>query len=216
MLGALAGDVIGSAFEYRGWKSVEIPLFSPESTFTDDSVLTCAVAAAILNGRGYGGAIRDFGLRYPDRGYGGFFSRWLADPTMGPYNRWGNGSAMRAAPVGLAFDSLERVLAKAEHSAAVTHNHPEGIRGAQAVALAVILGAHGADKRTIRSEIESRPGYRLDNPAPEIRPGYHFDESCQGSVPESITCFLESEDFEGAVKLAVSLGGDADTCGRRF
>ena len=211
MLGAIAGDVIGSVFEFKGWKNVEFPLFSPESTFTDDSVLTAAVAAAILDGRDYAEAIRDFGRRYPGRGYGGFFSRWLADPTMGPYNSWGNGSAMRVGPVGLAFDSLERVLAEAKRSAAVTHNHPEGIRGAQAVALAVFLGAHAADKRTIRLEIESRLGYRLDRSVSEIRPRYQFDESCQGSVPESITCFLESEDFENAVRLAVSLGGDADT-----
>lgn len=211
MLGAIAGDVIGSVFEYRRWKSAEFPLFSPESTFTDDSVLTGAVAVAILDGRDYGEAIRDFGQRYPGRGYGGLFSRWLADPTMGPYNGWGNGSAMRVGPVGLAFDSVERVLAEAERSAAISHNHPEGIRGAQAVALAVFLAARGADKRTIRSEIESRLGYRLDRPVSEIRPGYYFDESCQGSVPESITCFLESEDFESAVRLAVSLGGDADT-----
>ena len=211
MLGAIAGDVIGSVFEYRRWKSVEFPLFSPESRFTDDSVLTCAVAAAILDGREYGEAIRDFGRRYPGRGYGGFFSRWLADPTMGPYNSWGNGSAMRVGPVGLAFDSAERVLVEAERSAVVTHNHPEGVRGAQAVALAVFLAAHDADKRTIRSEIERRLGYHLDRPVSEIRPRYHFDESCQGSVPESITCFLESENFERAVRLAVSLGGDADT-----
>ena len=211
MLGAIAGDVIGSVFEFRRWKSVEFPLFSPESTFTDDSVLTAAVAAAILDGRDYGEAIRDFGRRYPDRGYGGLFKKWLADTTMGPYNSWGNGSAMRVSPIGLAFDSLERVLAEAERSAAVTHNHPEGIRGAQTVGLAVFLAAHGADKQTIRSEIESRLRYRLDRSVSEIRPRYQFDESCQGSVPESITCFLESEDFESAVRLAISLGGDADT-----
>lgn len=211
MIGAIAGDVIGSVFEFDGRKSTEFPLFCDASTFTDDSVLTVAVAAAILDGRDYGETLRDFGRRYPGRGYGMRFGRWLADASMGPYNSWGNGSAMRVSPVGLAFDTVEKVLAEAERSAVATHNHPEGIRGAQAVALAVFFAAHGADKHSIRAEIEGRVGYRLDRSVAEIRPDYAFTESCQGSVPESIICFLESEDFVAAVRLAISLGGDADT-----
>lgn len=211
MIGAIAGDVIGSVFEFDGRKSTEFPLFCEQSAFTDDSVLTVAVAAAILDGRDYGETLRDFGRRYPGRGYGLRFARWLADASMGPYHSWGNGSAMRVSPVGLAFDTVDQVLAEAERSAVATHNHPEGIRGAQAVALAVFLAARGADKPSIRGEIEERFGYRLDRSVAEIRPDYAFTESCQGSVPESIICFLESGDFVDAVRLAISLGGDADT-----
>ncbi len=211
MLGAIAGDVIGSVYEFAPHRSVDFPLLGPASTFTDDTVLTCAVAHAILEDGDYGAALRSFGRRYRGRGYGGMFRRWLADPALGPYGSFGNGSAMRVGPVGLAFDSAERVLQEAARSAAPTHDHPEGVRGAQAVALAVFLAAHDADAQEIRREVEARCGYRLDRPVDDIRPSYGFDVTCQGSVPESIRCFLESRDFEHAVRLAVSLGGDADT-----
>lgn len=211
MLGAIAGDVIGSAYEARPIKSTDFPLFHPNATFTDDTVLTVAVAHAILDGEDYASALRRYGRRYPRAGYGGAFSAWLFAEGSGAYNSWGNGSAMRVSPVGLAFDSIERVLAEAKRSAAVTHDHPEGVKGAQAVALAVYLARNGADKPTIKRVVGDRFAYDLERRLDDIRPGYRFDVSCQGSVPESIIAFLESESFEDAVRKAISLGGDADT-----
>jgi ADP-ribosylglycohydrolase len=211
MIGAIAGDVIGSVFEGSGLKIQEFPLFSPRSTYTDDTVLTVAVAATILDGRDYAECLRTFGRRHPGRGYGGFFQRWLADDMRGPYDSWGNGSAMRVCPVGWAFDSVEEVLREAQRSAEVTHNHPEGIRGAQATALSVHLARRGFERNQIRQEISDRFGYDLDRTVEQILAVYTYDVSCQGSVPESILCFLDSVDFEGALRLAISLGGDADT-----
>jgi len=211
VLGAIAGDVIGSAYEFDPVKSVTFPLFSEHSRFTDDTVLTAAVAVVLLDGGDYAVALRDFGRRHPERGYGGLFRTWLLDPALGPYDSYGNGSAMRVGPVGLAGDSAEAVLREARRSAEVTHSHPEGIRGAQSVALAVFLAKQGADKRTIRARVEAHSGYDLGRSVAEIRPSYRFDESCQGSVPEALCCFLEARDYEGAVRLAISLGGDADT-----
>jgi ADP-ribosylglycohydrolase len=203
--------VIGSVFEGRGLKTEEFALFSPRSTYTDDTVMTVAVAAWILDGLDLVEALRGFGRRHLWRGYGLSFMEWLVDDTRGPYNSWGNGSAMRVSPVGWAYDDLQHVLQQARSSAEVTHNHPEGIRGAQATALAVFLGRRGAGKQEIRRQVESQCGYDLSRTVDEIRPGYGFDESCQGSVPEAIICFLESQDFEGAIRRAVSLGGDTDT-----
>ena len=213
MIGGIAGDVIGSVFEGRPIKTVEFPLFSPGSTFTDDTVLTVAVASAILNDRDYGPSIKEFGRRYPRAGYGGRFYQWLQRPDLAPYNSWGNGSAMRVSPVGFAFDGVETVLEEARKSAAVTHNHPEGIKGAQSTALAVYLARTGHPKTAIREEIEGRFGHDLGRSLDEIRPGYRFDVSCQGSVPESIIAFLESEGVEDAIRKAISLGGDTDTMG---
>jgi ADP-ribosylglycohydrolase len=211
MIGAIAGDVIGSVHEGAGTKTTAFPLFQPRSRFTDDTVLTVATAHAILTGTSYQEAYRYFGRLYPDAGYGGMFIQWLMMPEPLPYNSWGNGSAMRVAPIGLAFSSVDKVLAEAERSAAVTHDHPEGIRGAQAVALAVFLARTGESKEVIRDEIADRFGYDLGRSVDEIRPGYHFDVSCQGSVPEAIIAFLDSSDVEDAIRLAISLGGDADT-----
>jgi ADP-ribosylglycohydrolase len=211
MIGAIAGDVIGSVHEGAGTKTTAFPLFQPRSRFTDDTVLTVATAHAILTGTSYQEAYRYFGRLYPDAGYGGMFIQWLMMPEPLPYNSWGNGSAMRVAPIGLAFSSVDKVLAEAERSAAVTHDHPEGIRGAQAVALAVFLARTGESKEVIRDEIADRFGYDLGRSVDEIRPGYHFDVSCQGSVPEAIITFLDSSDVEDAIRLAISLGGDADT-----
>jgi ADP-ribosylglycohydrolase len=211
MLGAIAGDVVGSVFEFSPVRSTDFPLFVPHSTFTDDSVLTVAVAETILEDGDFAANIFQYGNHYTGRGYGGRFRRWLDGDLTGPYNSFGNGSAMRVSPVGHAWDTVEEVLKHAERSAAVTHNHPEGIKGAQAVALAILLARQGADKKKIRSEIKLRFGYHLDRTVDEIRPGYRFNETCQGSVPESIICFLEGEDFEETVRLAISLGGDADT-----
>lgn len=211
MLGAIAGDVIGSVFEAAGAKSVDFPLLSPGCTFTDDTVLTVAVAAAILDSRDYADALRDFANRYPGRGYGWRFLQWVHRPTMGPYKSWGNGAAMRVSAIGWAFESVDKVLEEARNSASVTHNHRDGIRGAQATALGIFLARKGADKDMIRKEISARFRYDLSRWVEGIRPGYEFDVSSKGSVPESIICFLDSTDFEGAVRNAISLGGDADT-----
>lgn len=211
MLGAIAGDVIGSVYERRGLKTTNFPLFSSRSRPTDDTVMTVATARAILTGVPYERAYHEFGNRFPHAGYGGAFRRWLASPDLLPYGSWGNGSAMRVSPIGFAFDSVERVLAEAERSAAVTHGHAEGVKGAQAVALAVLLARTGASKTEIREELTRRFAYDLDRTVDEIRPGYHFEVSCQGSVPEAIVAFLDSRDVEDAIRLAISLGGDADT-----
>jgi ADP-ribosylglycohydrolase len=211
MIGAIVGDVVGSPYEGRPQKSVDFPLLRQESRYTDDTVLTIATARAILSGEPYGHAYLEFGRRYPRAGYGKQFKEWLAFDVQLPYGSFGNGSAMRVSPVGLAFDTVERVLAEAEKSAAVTHDHPEGIRGAQAVALAVFRARHGTPKAAIRSELETRFGYDLSHTIDGIRPAYTFDISCQGSVPEALIAFLEAASTEEAIRLAVSLGGDADT-----
>jgi ADP-ribosylglycohydrolase len=211
VIGAIAGDVIGSVHEGAGTKTTSFPLFQSGSRFTDDTVLTVATAHAILTGTSYQEAYRTFGRRHPDAGYGGMFIQWLMSPEPRPYNSRGNGSAMRVVPIGLAFSTVDEVLREAQRSAAVTHDHPEGIRGAQAVALAVLLARSGESKEKIRQEIAARFGYDLDRRVEDIRADYGFDVSCQGSVPEAIIAFLDSRDVEDAIRLAISLGGDADT-----
>jgi ADP-ribosylglycohydrolase len=211
MLGAIAGDVIGSVHEGAGTKTKDFRLFVRRSRFTDDSVLTSATADALLTEKGYVAAYHEYYHDYPLAGYGGQFIEWAHERRDDPYYSWGNGSAMRVSPVGWAFDTLDAVLAEARRSAAVTHDHPEGIKGAQATATAVFLARTGATKDDIRREITDRFGYDLDTPLGVIRPMYTFDVSCQGSVPQSIRAFLESTDYEDAVRNAISLGGDADT-----
>lgn len=211
MIGAIAGDIIGSVYENLRTKNKEFKLFTPVSTFTDDTVLTVAVADAILSGKPYGATIKSYARRHPFRGYGPRFLVWMAKPGVKPYNSFGNGSAMRVSPIGHAFDSEDEVLDHAKRSAECTHNHPEGIKGAQATALAVFLARQGADKETVRREVAQRFGYDLSRSIDGIRPGYRADLTCQGSVPEAIIAFLDSESFEDAVRNAVSLGGDADT-----
>jgi len=211
MLGAIAGDIIGSVYEYSPIKTEDFPLFHEECRFTDDTVMTVAVADAILGDGDYGASMHALGRRYPRAGYGGDFIRWLQSNDPKPYYSWGNGAAMRVSPVGSAFDSEERVLTEAWRSAVVTHDHPEGIKGAQATALAVFLARTGAEKQAIRREIERRFGYNLKRTLADVRPGYRFDVSCQGTVPEAVIAFLESSDYEDAVRKAVSLGGDSDT-----
>jgi ADP-ribosylglycohydrolase len=211
MLGVIAGDVIGSVHEHGLTKSTDFPLFDPQCRFTDDTVLTVATAHAILTGTSYEAAYRDFGRRRPGAGYGRSFYFWLFAEEPRPYNSWGNGSAMRVAPVGSAFGNSDDVLREAERSAAVTHNHREGIRGAQATALAVFLARTGASKDQIREDLARRFGYDLHRSVEQIRPQYRWDVSCQGSVPEAIVAFLDSSGVEDAIRLAVSLGGDADT-----
>lgn len=211
MLGAIAGDIIGSVYEKEPVKDVRFPLFREDSRFTDDTVLTIAVADSLLTGAPFADQIKGFALRYPLAGYGGTFRKWMAGMIQGPYNSWGNGSAMRVSPIGFAFEQLEGVMDAAKASAEVTHNHPEGVKGAQAVAVAIYLARSGFGKPYIKDHIQREFGYDLEQKLEDIRPGYSFDVSCQGSVPESIISFLESTNWEGAVRNAVSLGGDSDT-----
>ena len=211
MLGAIAGDIIGSTREWEPLKSTRFELFPDGSRFTDDSVLTIAVAEALLDGLDLTQQLKRYCLEYPQAGYGGTFIRWAFSADMKPYGSWGNGSAMRVSSVGHLFDSVDEVLHHAQRTAEVTHNHPEGIKGAQAVALAILLARQGASKDEILDAIRARAGYPLERTIDEIRPTYAFDVSCAGSVPEAIQAFLEADDYEHAVRLAVSLGGDSDT-----
>jgi ADP-ribosylglycohydrolase len=211
ILGAIAGDVIGSVYEGHNVKTTNFDLFCRRSMFTDDSVLTMATMDALLNRGDYTQVYQQYGKKYPHRGYGGKFHEWIYSNNPQPYNSWGNGSAMRASPVGWYYGSVEEVLAEAKKSAEVTHNHPEGIKGAQTAAAAVFLARTGKNKIEIKEYVSQTFGYNLERTIENIRPGYYFDVSCQGSVPEAIIAFLESTDYENAVRLAVSLGGDSDT-----
>lgn len=213
LLGAVAGDIIGSVYERYSVKRTDFPLFSGLSRYTDDTVMTVAVADWLLGTKALTPTLQHYVRHYPRAGYGGMFLQWGMSSNPVPYHSFGNGSAMRVSPVGWAFDTLQETLDYAQTSAAVTHDHPEGIKGAQAVAACIFLARHGKSKEEIRSFIEKEFGYDLHRTCAEIRPTYHFDVTCQGSVPESIIAFLESTDFESAVRLAVSLGGDADTMG---
>lgn len=211
MLGAIAGDVIGSVYEGAAPQPVDFPLLSWRSRFTDDSVMTIAVGHALRTGTDFAGAMRHWGRRYPLAGYGGWFRDWLTDDTAGPYGSYGNGSAMRVSAVGWAFDDEAEVLEQAAASAAVTHDHPEGIKGAQAVALAILLGRRGVDKHAIRFRLENDFGYDCSADLAELRATLGFDVSCQGTVSAAMSAFLAADDVESAIRNAVSLGGDADT-----
>ncbi|MDR0814326.1 MAG: ADP-ribosylglycohydrolase family protein [Bacteroidales bacterium] len=213
LIGAVAGDVIGSVYEWRGnnIKTTRFPLFSPECCFTDDTVLTVAVADCILNGKDFAQTIWDYGRRYRNAGYGKRFREWLHSDQPCPYNSFGNGSAMRVSAVGFAAGSLNEALTVAKQSAEVTHNHPEGVKGAQATAAAIFLARTGSSKQEIRDYLSRTFAYDLSFTLDEIRPTYRFDSSCQGSVPQAIVAFLESADYENAIRLAVSIGGDSDT-----
>ena len=211
LYGALGGDVVGSVFERRPVKTTDFPLLSPASRWTDDTVLTVATAEVLLTGGDFEEAYRRWGRRYPDAGYGRGFRHWLMSRHPEPYQSYGNGSAMRVSPVGWAARNLDEALELARHSAIPTHDHPEGIKGAQAVAAAVFLARDGASKDEIRSRLASLFDYDLGRTLEEIRPAYRFDPTCQGSVPEALTAFLESESYEDAIRKAVSLGGDSDT-----
>jgi ADP-ribosylglycohydrolase len=211
MLGAIAGDVIGSVHEHSGTKTKNFPLFVEASQFTDDTVLTVAVAERLLRGGSYVDWYHEYFHAYPEAGYGSSFIHWAEHRCREPYYSWGNGAAMRVSPIGIACNTLEEVLAQARASAEVTHNHPEGIRGAQATAAAVFLARSGYTKADIKTYIEQEFGYCLSERLDDIREHYCFDVSCQGSVPQSIIAFLEADGFEDAVRNAISLGGDADT-----
>jgi len=212
MMGAIAGDVVGSVreHEYFSTKSVDFELFPGRSRFTDDSVLTVAVADWILNGGNLNDYFHDYVARYANAGFGGSFLRWAKRRDDRPYNSWSNGAAMRVSPTAYAKDDLNSVLELAKATAEVSHNHEEGIRGAQVTAGSVFIARTGGSKSEIR-EFVTGMGYDLRRSIDEIRPEYYFDVSCAGSVPESVTAFLESSSFENAIRLAISLGGDADT-----
>jgi ADP-ribosylglycohydrolase len=211
MIGAIAGDIIGSVYEFHNIKTGEFPLFSPGCHFTDDSVLTIALADSILSGVDYIDNLKRYYALYPAAGFGGYFRHWAASPDRSPYNSFGNGAAMRISPVGFAFSSLDETITQAEKYTAVTHNHPEGIKGACAAAAAIYLARTGQSKDQIRTYIETTFGYDLQRTIAEIRPVYTYEISCQKTVPEAVIAFLDSTDYESAVRLAVSLGGDSDT-----
>jgi ADP-ribosyl-[dinitrogen reductase] hydrolase len=215
MFGALIGDLIGSAYEGTAGQRKDFePLIHPCARFTDDSVLTCAVAEALLDGeRGEAIARRfkQWGRRYPGCGWGQGFRKWLWSSSLLPYGSFGNGSAMRVSPAALLARGRDEALDLARATAEVTHDHPEGIRGARAVALAIYLALQGEAPAAIRREVAAFSGYDLSSSVDQIRPGYRFDATCQGSVPQALTCALEARDFEDAIRNAVSLGGDADT-----
>lgn len=224
MYGAILGDIIGSPFEFdRGDKTKDFKLFSRRSHFTDDSVMTLAVCEALLK-VGQDATVKEiedavissmqsWGRRYPHAGYGGYFRRWLTACHPEPYNSFGNGSAMRVSAVGWLYDSLENTRTVAKATANVTHNHPEGIKGAEATASAIFMARNGSSKKEIKKYIENEFHYDLNRTLDEIRPSYHMDETCQKTVPEAIIAFLEATDFEDAIRNAVSLGGDTDTLG---
>lgn len=216
MLGALVGDIIGSVYEFHNTKSTDFELFRKNSRFTDDSVMTLAVAKWLLEDIEHTSfylvnCMQELGLRYPSAGYGGRFVRWLYERNPQPYNSWGNGAGMRVSPVGLYAKTLDEALKLAEITASVSHNHPEGVKGAQAIAASVFLAKDGRSKAEIKEYVENTFGYDLNRTIEEIRPQYEFTESCQGSVPEAIIAFLEGNSFEEVIRLAISLGGDSDT-----
>ena len=229
MLGAIVGDIVGSVYEWDNIKTKDFPLFREDCFFTDDTVMTCAVAEAIMNGGqkdDFIDAMKKYGRMYPDAGYGARFGNWVDSEDREPYNSFGNGSAMRVSPCAWVMDATTDELLSdgnrlAQLSAEVTHNHPEGIKGAMATADAIFIcryffGGDGSDnpeeiKRRIKEHIEKEYGYDLSKTLDEIRPHYRFNETCQDTVPQAIVAFLESTDFEDAIRNAISLGGDSDT-----
>jgi len=218
MLGALAGDIIGSVYEFCNTKSTDFALFCGASTFTDDSVMTLAVAKWLVEDEAHTrhyliDCMQELGNRYPHAGYGGRFGMWLEEENPQPYNSWGNGAGMRVSPVGLYAKTLDEALELAALTASVSHNHLEGVKGAQAIATSVFLCKQGKTKEEIKDYVEKTFGYNLHRTIAEICPRYRFDVSCQGSVPEAIIAFLEGNSFEEVIRLAISLGGDSDTIG---
>ena len=210
--GAIIGDIIGSFYEFGNCKSTNISLFTSSSQFTDDTVMTIAVADWLLSEVPLQKTMSDWGQEYPNKGYGGMFYEWLFySKDKEPYNSFGNGAGMRVSPCGYYANSIEEALKLARQSAVVTHNHPEGIKGAQAIASAIFWAREHKAKDEIRDYIEKTFGYNLHRTCDEIRPTYQFDETCQGSCPEAIIAFLDSRDYESAIRLAISLGGDSDT-----
>lgn len=211
MIGAIAGDIVGSVYEWNNIKRKDFPLFGDRCFFTDDSILTVALADTIMTGTPYVDNLKKFYRWYPNGGYGGSFHVWAQSTNSEPYNSWGNGAAMRISPVGYAYNDLETVLKKAGEFTEITHNHPEGIKGGQATAAAIFLARTEKSKNEIKGFVEARFGYDLSRHVDEIRPTYSFDVSSQGTVPQAIRAFLDSADYEDAIRTAISLGGDSDT-----
>jgi ADP-ribosylglycohydrolase len=216
MIGGIIGDVIGSAYEFNKTKDYDFPVFIKDSTYTDDTILTIATASALLNDgrdlKDYGWAYKKYALDYPNKGFGGRFEQWAkAKEILPAYNSYGNGSAMRVGPVGFIFKTIEETIAEAKRTAVVTHNHPEGIKGAEAISAAIFLARQGDSKKQIKKYIGDRFDYNLHFTIKEIRPTYTFDVTCQGSVPQAIVSFIDSTDYESTIRNAISMGGDADT-----
>ena len=216
MLGAIVGDIVGSPYEFNNTKSPAFDLFTPQSSFTDDSVMTLAVAKWLIEDDAHTihyliYCMQELGNRYPNAGYGCRFGIWLEEENPQPYNSWGNGSGMRVSPVGLYAKTLDEALALAAITASVSHSHPEGVKGAQAIAASVFLCKEHKSKQEIKDYVEKTFDYNLDRTIEEIRPKYGYDVSCQGSVPEAIIAFLEGNSFEDVIRRAVSIGGDSDT-----
>ena len=211
MLGAIIGDIIGSTFEHYPIKTKDFELFRPGSRFTDDTVMTIAVADALLSDMNFAKYLERYYYHYPNLPYGGMFHDWARANVQKPYNSWGNGSAMRVSPAAYAGNSIDDVLDIALKTAEVTHNHPEGIKGAQATALVIFLALKGKCNTELIKEITTRFEYDLDRRLVDLRPDYFCDLSCQNTVPEAIICFLEADSYEDAIRNAISLGGDADT-----
>ncbi len=214
MIGAIIGDIVGSVYEWKPIKTKKFPLWSADCSFTDDTVMTIAIGEGMLNGgthQDFIDSMKKFGRRYPTVGYGARFAEWIQSEQSGPYNSWGNGSAMRVSAIGWLCGSLDEVERYAKISAEVTHNHPEGVKGAQAIAGAVFLARTGKSKKDIKAYIEHNYDYHLNRTLEQIRPDYRFQVSCLDSVPEALIAFLESVDLEDAIRNAVSLGGDSDT-----
>jgi ADP-ribosylglycohydrolase len=213
MIGAIAGDIIGSIYEHHNIKTTNFPLFSDHCQRTDDSMLTLATAKAVLRSLPYDEVYREFYRKDPVAGYGQWFQQWAQNAAAGPYQSYGNGAPMRVSPVAYATTSLPNVIKQAKLSAQVTHDHPEGIKGATAMATGVFLALHRRPKSEIRSHLSETFGYSLDFTINDIRADYRFDVSCQGSVPQAIVAFLDGKSFEDCVRLAISIGGDSDTIG---
>lgn len=214
MLGAIIGDIVGSRFEFANCKSKDFELFSVECDYTDDTICTVAVADAILNHKDYESTLVDWCRRYPYPmgGYGCRFAEWVRSSVRKPYNSFGNGSAMRVSPVGWLFNNVQDVLEEAKKTAVVSHNHTEGIKGAESVAIAVYLLRGGHMKESVMDVIGRTYGYEFEK-VDDIRAYNTFDETCQVTVPQAFSCFFESTDFEDAIRNAISIGGDSDTIG---
>ena len=211
MFGAMIGDTLGSSFDCYPMKTKKFELLDNKSHFTDDTVMTIAVADSLMNEVPYVESLQKWGRKYPRAGYGNWFRQWIHLDDPKPYNSFGNGSAMRCSSVGWLLDDEESVLEEAKKSAEITHNHSEGIKGAQSVALGVLMGRKGNSKKEIKEKLEDLFDYDLSQKLEQIIPSYTFDSTCQGSVPQAIIAFLESTDFEDAIRNSISLGGDADT-----
>lgn len=210
MLGAIVGDIVGSVYEFDNHRSKDFPLFREDSKFTDDTILTIATADVLMSDMDFASKYREYGKKYPSS-YGLSFGRWIHGAITGPYESFGNGSAMRVSPVAWFADDERRVMELAKLSAEVTHNHPEGIKGAQATAMAILWARLGVSRDRIRCDIEERFEYDLAISVDELRETYQYNETCQKTVPEAIRCFLEADGFEDAIRNAISIGGDSDT-----